>query len=89
MITITDPQGPDACRALIDGMMLVAHLKKFAPDIVLSANMSIIMAHAREQPNSRPAIVESLRAMLLLIESGEFPGDDQPLAAAPAGKSLH
>jgi hypothetical protein len=89
MISITDPQGPAACRTLIDGMMTVAHLSELGPDVVLSANMSIIMAHAREAPGSRAAIAQSLREMLAQIETGQYPTADQPLGVAAAGQQLH
>jgi hypothetical protein len=89
MISITDPQGPAACRTLIDGMMTVAHLSEMGPSVVLSANMSVIMAHAREAPGTRAVIVQSLREMLVQIETGQFPTADQPLGVTAAGQQLH
>lgn len=89
MITISDPKGPDAARALIDGMMTVAHLKGLHPDVVISANLSIIAAHARHIVSSRPAIAASLREILHCVETGNFPTQDQPIGLAAAGQHLH
>ena len=89
MIQISDPQGPDAARALINGMMLVAHIKEFHPDVILSANLSIIAAHARQMVSSRPAIAASLRELLQCVESGNFPAQDQQIGLAAAGQQLH
>ena len=90
MIRITDPQGPDAARSMLSGMFVVAELKGYAPDVILSANCSSMVVMAKELPQSREAIANALRAVLQMIESGEFPSGDQAIVQAHvAGSKLH
>ena len=89
MIQISDPQGPDAARSLIEGVMLATRMKGFHSDVVISANLSIIAAHARQIVSSRPANAASLRELLQCVETGNFPTQDQQMGLAAAGQQLH
>lgn len=90
MIRITDPQGPDAARSMVHGMLAVAELKNLAPDVVLSANCSMVIFMAGQMPNSREVILTTLRSMIQTIESGDFPTGDHAFVRQPApGEKLH
>lgn len=89
MIRITDPQGPNAARTLIDGQLAVAAMHDFGMDIVMCANVSCLIAMAREFPEARATIAAQLRDALACIDSGSFPTKDQPLGMAAAGQHLH
>ena len=89
MISINDPQGPNAARTLIDGQFAVAAMHGFGMDIVLCANVSCLTALAREFPEARATIAKQLRDVLACIDSGNFPTKDQPLGMAAAGQQLH
>lgn len=80
LVKISDPEGPQACRDLMDGMLLVAHLKNMAPSVIISAAISIVTAFSREMPHSQAIIAQSLRNVLAQIESGEFPASDHVIA---------
>lgn len=91
MIDIQDPQGPQACRDLMDGMLVVAQMRNLAPGLIISASLSIISAMAsKSDAGSQKVIASGLRAVLSAIESGDFPVQDGPLGQQfAAGTKLH
>ena len=75
---------------MVNGMLAVADMNDFAPDVILSANCSVLVEMARQLPSSREAIANALRGVLQIIESGEFPVADQVIGQQPApGTKLH
>lgn len=89
MIHITDPEGPNAARSLVDGQFAVAAMRGYGMDIVMCANVSCPTAIARELPDARKSIAAHLRDALACCESGNFPTRDQALGMAAAGQQLH
>ncbi len=92
LLEISHPQGPQACRDLMDGVLLTAAMKQLAPSVVLSANISMLTAFSREMPHARAIIAHSLRSILTSIETGDFATKDRVLAqdhSAASGSHLH
>lgn len=86
MITNSHPEGRKAAQDLMDGMLTVAQLKGIAPEVVISANVSMLVWIAKHADDeSRKLIANSMRVAVDLIESGQFPkGDSGAIATSGA-----
>jgi hypothetical protein len=85
MITNSHPEGRKAAQSLMDGMLLSAQLKSIAPEVVISANMSMLVWMAKHADDeSRKNIAQGMRTALAFIENNQFPTEGTVLATSGA-----
>jgi hypothetical protein len=85
MITNSHPEGRKAAQSLMDGMLIAALDKGIAPEVVISASLSMLVWMAEQaDEESRKAIAQAMRAALACIEDNQAPTEGTVLATSGA-----